>query len=37
MKTKDKEGTKWAILFFIGVLSVWIVIGALCNNAYKIF
>jgi len=37
MKTKDKDGIKWAILFFIAVLSVSIVLGLLCNNAYKIF
>jgi hypothetical protein len=36
MKTKDKDGIKWAI-FFIGVLSVSIVLGLLYNIAYKIF
>ena len=37
MKTKDKDGIKWAIIFFIGVLTVSIVLGLLCNIAYKIF
>ena len=37
MKTKDNDGIKWAILFFVAVLSVSIVLGLLCNIAYKIF
>jgi hypothetical protein len=37
MKIKDKDGIKWAILFFIVVFSVSILLGMLCNIAYKIF
>ena len=37
MKIKDKDGIKWALLFFIAGLSVSIVLGLLCNMAYKIF
>jgi len=37
MKIKDKEGIKWAILFFIVMFVVIIGFGLLCNIAYKIF
>ena len=37
MKIKDKDGIKHAILFFIAVLFVIILLGLMCNSAYKIF
>jgi hypothetical protein len=37
MKMEDKEGIKWAGLFFIVVFSGSILIALLCNSVYKIF
>jgi hypothetical protein len=37
MKIKDKDGIKHAILFFLTVLFVAIILGLMCNSAYKIF
>ncbi len=37
MKARNEDGIKLAILFFIGVFAVSIVLGVLCNLAYKIF
>jgi hypothetical protein len=37
MKAKNKVGIKWAVLFFIAVIAVMIVLGVVCNTAYKIF
>ena len=37
MKIKDKAGIKHAILFFLTVLFVAIILGLMCNSAYKIF
>jgi len=37
MKTKDNDGIKWAVLFFIAALAIMIVLGVACNTAYKIF
>jgi hypothetical protein len=37
MKIKNKDGIKWAIIFFIGVLFVAIFFALMCNSVYKIF
>jgi hypothetical protein len=37
MKAKNEDGIRLAILFFIGVFAFSIILGVLCNLAYKIF